>query len=120
MRGLFFFILAKIVFWLATIIGVVYSFRYIHTKKYWRNLDENLYQSAISEDQYGNIWLADILNDLCVKDGGHLYGDEDETVSEATGINERDETLTAFGIGFTRFLSKVLGNNHALESIDED
>jgi hypothetical protein len=120
MRGLFFFILSKVVFSITNLIGFVYSLRYLTTpKKFYKDLDRKLYQSAISEDQFGNIWLKEILNDTCIQVNGHRYGDEDQTVSEATGINERDKTLTSFGVGFTRFLSFVLGKNHALESIDE-
>ena len=82
-------------------------------------MDDALYKSAISVDQYANIWLGDILNDTCVLKGGHKYGDEDDTISDITGRNERDNTLTAFGLLFTKFLSLILGKNHSLESIDE-
>ena len=120
MRGLL-IVPSMVVFTLAKIIGFLYSLRYLFTKprQWFLDLNEKLYRSAISEDQYGNIWLKEILNDLCVKAGGHHYGDEDDTVSDITGRNERDGTLTTTGKWFTRALSAVLGKNHAIQSIDE-
>jgi hypothetical protein len=115
------FIASKIVFPIASIIGFVYSLRYIVSpRRFFLGLNDKVYRSAISNDQMANVWLKELLNDTCVKDGGHLYGDEDDTISDITGRNERDNKLTRFGWGFTKFLSKVLGANHSLESIDEN
>lgn len=115
------FIPASILFPLFSLVfGFAYSLRYIiKPKKFFRDLDDKLYRSAISKDQMANIWMREILNDFCITKDGHKYGDEDDTISDITGRNERDGHLTRFGWGFTRFLSLVLGDNHSIESIDE-
>lgn len=114
-----FYIPAKIVFLLCgLIIGIPYSLRYIYKKSFWVGLNDKIFKTALLYDHFANVWMKEILNDVLVKNGGHLYGDEDDTISDITGRNERDNYLTPFGVKFTRFLD-ILGKNHSLESIDE-
>lgn len=112
------YIPAKIVFTLTAVIGLVYSFRYVLTMRFWFDLGGKIYKTGLLYDQFANVWAAEILNDVNVQKGGHLYGHQDDTISDITGRNERDNSLTRFGWKFTRFLD-VLGKNHSIESIED-
>jgi len=88
------------------------------TIPFWNTLSEKIYKSATLFSHLGNVWMKELLNDVCVVSGGHQYGNEDDSISDITGRNLRDEKLTKTGIGLAKFLN-ILGTDHALESIDE-
>ena len=108
---------AAILFPIFGIIGGLYSLRYLFTKGFFKDLDDKLFRTALVFDQGANVWLKEVLNDHCIVEEGHKYGHQDNTISEITGLNERDNYLTKFGWGFTKFLSVFLGDNHAIKSI---
>lgn len=98
--------------------GIVYSMKDVLTIPFWNTLSEKIYKSATLFSQLGNVWMKELLNDVCVTKDGIPYGDEDDSISDITGRNQRDGTLTKTGIGLAKFLN-LLGKDHALESIDE-
>lgn len=120
------FIPSRILFPLFSFLfGFIYSLRYVYTDSFWKDLNMKMFKSALVYDQLANVWMKEILNDHCIQKDpfgspiGYPYGDEDDTISDVTGRNERDGTLTKFGWGFTKFLSFVFGKGHSIESIDE-
>ena len=118
MRNVLFFIAAKTFFPIFILMGIVYSMKDVLTIPFWNTLSEKIYKSATLFSQLGNVWMKELLNDVCVVSGGHQYGNEDDSISDITGRNLRDGTLTKTGIGLAKFLN-LLGKDHALESIDE-
>lgn len=80
-----------------------------HTNKYFL-------QMALSIDQFANVSLQTPLNLLMQKDG-HLFGDEDDTVSYCIAMNKQLETLTLFGKFWAWFLDFV-DTNHLQKAID--
>lgn len=118
MRNLLFFIAAKTFFPIFILMGIVYSMKDILTIAFWKTLSDKTYKSATLISQLGNVWMKEILNDVCITSEGTPYGDEDDSISDITGRNLRDKKLTKTGIGLAKFLD-ILGENHVLESIDE-
>ena len=98
--------------------GIVYSVKDIYNRFFWVTLNSKLYKSATLISHLGNVWMKELLNDVCVTKDGTPYGDEDDSISDITGRNQRDGTLTKTGIGLAKSLN-LLGKDHALESIDE-
>jgi hypothetical protein len=117
-RNVLFFIAAKTFFPIFILMGIVYSMKDVLTIPFWNTLSEKIYKSATLFSQLGNVWMKELLNDVCVTKDGTPYGDEDDSISDITGRNQRDGTLTKTGIGLAKFLN-LLGKDHALESIDE-
>ena len=52
-------------------------------------------------------------------DGGYQHGNINETISSVLGKNQRDETLTKFGMLITKILDRM-DENHCKESINEN
>lgn len=100
------------------VFGFIYSLRYIFTKRFWNNLRRKIFYTGELWDMAANVWACEIGNDFFISESNNEYGDRDDTISDITGRNERDNTLTPFGVKFTRFLD-VLGKNHSIESIEE-
>ena len=118
MRNLAFLLLAKTFFPVFILMGIVYSMKDILTIAFWKTLSDKTYKSATLISQLGNVWMKELLNDVCITSEGTPYGDEDDSISDITGRNLRDGTLTKTGIGLAKSLN-LLGKDHALESIDE-
>lgn len=118
MRNVLFFIAAKIFFPMFILMGVVYSLKDVLTIPFWNTLSDKTYKSATLISQLGNVWMKELLNDVCITPEGTPYGDEDDSISDITGRNLRDKKLTKTGIGLAKFLN-ILGKDHALKSIDE-
>ena len=116
-------ILSFVVFTIYGTFGVIYAnCKYILSGDwkglyyYWEGI---FYKLAVSFDQIGNILTGELNNDYLITHDGHLYGDEDETVSEATGINEINDTLTDAGKRFNAMLTFILGVGHARNSVEK-
>jgi hypothetical protein len=103
-------------------LGILYTFakcwKFYGFKGACRCVAFVLRRATIGIDQTGNVVLGDFFNDYAKTKDGHPYGDVDETISSATGKNERDGTLTRFGRFFTSVLS-VFEYNHAIKWIEE-
>lgn len=52
---------------------------------------------ALSIDQLGNVVLSNLMNDTLIKENGHKFGNEDETISKVLGINKYYGKLTKLG-----------------------
>lgn len=87
------------------------------TKTY--HLSKYLRKVAISDDQKGNVIMGPLFNDTLITEDGHEYGNEDETISSATGRNVLKETLTTLGKRINAILS-VFEEDHSVLSIEED
>lgn len=79
-----------------------------------------MYSVAYCIDMLGNVLLQVPMNLLFVKMEGYSYGYVGETISSATGKNEKEGTLTREGRWFTAFLSLCFGKNHAINSIQNN
>lgn len=117
------FLFALTLFIILGAIGTVYTF-----VKSWRRhgfvgsthcLAQVFRSMTVGIDQTGNVALADFMNSHAIVKEGYQYGNVDETISSATGKNERDGTLTRFGRFFTSVLS-LFEYNHAVKWIEED
>jgi len=117
LEGMAWLLLSRIVFIPLSVIGGFYT-AFSNIREAWYAIGTRMYKSAVSIDQYANIWVGDVLNKVMITEEGYQYGDEDDTISDITGRNERDGTLTKAGQRFTKILN-ILGKDHSLESIDE-
>lgn len=57
-------------------------------------------------DQFGNVCNKETLRILLTKRDGHLFGDEDDTVSYVIGRNKYKKKLTWFGRRIEAILNK--------------
>ena len=72
---------------------------------------------AVSVDQAGNTFCAELFNDALIDPRGHPFGDPDETISSVLGKNKQANSLTWLGKGLAWFLD-VLDPNHVTKSIE--
>ena len=110
MKGLILFFVALIPTVVLTVVYLPFTIVYhILTLKLVTGLKrsgEYFYQMALSIDQFANVSLQTPLNLLMHKDG-HLFGDEDDTVSYCIAMNSNIGTLTKFGKFWAWFLNFV-------------
>lgn len=85
----------------------------------FRYINAVFMKGARALDIYGNVAYASMLNDLFLKRGGHHYGDENETVSSATGKNWVTGNLTFLGKGLAGTLN-MIDNDHCWKYIEGD
>lgn len=83
-----------------------------------KRVDQIMKSCAIAVDQMGNVFMQEVFNDLLIKKGGHLFGNEDETISSVLGKNKASKTLTLLGRAISWFLDKI-DPNHVEKSIEE-
>lgn len=119
-------------------IGFIYAFIRIMTKTCiktaFKNLSNYLFVIAISIDQKGNVIMAELFNDILIRNkyklnsfnptkyntiSKHLFGNEDETISSVLGKNSIKGTLTTTGKVLNWILSAI-EPNHSIKSIEED
>ena len=119
--GLILLIVSIILVGLVTAMSMVFTpIYYIATFK-WKSGGKQLFKwfglMALSLDQFGNVSCSKVLDITMVKKGGHLCGEEDDTVSFVLAINKRRGTLTMFG----RFIGSILDlldKNHLEKAIE--
>ena len=83
----------------------------------FRRIGDYFLLVAVSVDQAGNTFCAELFNDVMIAPSGHPFGDPDETISSVLGKNKRDNTLTGFGRGLS-WLLDALDPNHVTKSIE--
>lgn len=81
------------------------------------HLSQYIRKVAIADDQKGNVVIGPLLNDSLITKDGYQYGDEDETISSATGKNVVKETQTVLGKKFNLIL-ELFEEGHSVNSIE--
>jgi hypothetical protein len=71
--------------------------------------------TAIDIDKFGNRNLRTLWNLTLRKEGGHDFGDINETISEALGINKKMGTITKAGCVLCKILN-IFDKNHCEKS----
>lgn len=85
--------------------------------KAFKEIDDDFYNVALSNDQKGNVVYKHLFNAILIKkDSIHKFGHEDETVSSVLGKNQLSNTLTNTGKILVWVLDK-LDKNHSINSI---
>ena len=80
--------------------------------------NQYFYETAIDLDKFGNRNFRTFLNVTMRKKGGYKFGNVGETISSALGKNQRDKTLSWFGI-IICFILDTFDNKHCEKSINE-
>jgi hypothetical protein len=105
--------------------GVIYPIAFLYSvvltliKSGWHSLDKYLFRCALATDQHANSFLAKLFNDVMIKQGGHKFGNPDETISSVLGKNKLMGKLSYFG-KVLDFILHLLDNNHSIKSIEHD
>ena len=118
MVNLILVILAKLLYLVFEPISFVYV-NFFKKKFNWRRLSGYFRDEAVAIDRFGNSQYRSLFNDWFVADGGYQHGNINETISSVLGKNQRDETLTKFGMLITKILNRM-DENHCKESINEN
>lgn len=121
--GTILFILSAILSLVLYPLGFVYSVIRLSIgvsfKALLKRVDQILFSTAIAIDQLGNVFMQEVFNDLLIHEGGHKFGNEDETISSVLGKNHKADTLTWAGAGLSWILGKI-DPNHVDKSIEEE
>lgn len=103
------------------VVGFVYAmivyFWSLKIRKYWNKIGQYFFTCAIAIDQAGNVFCSELFNDILIRKDGHLFGDEDETISSVLGKNKIKGTLTYSGKMLDALLN-IIDNNHSIDSIE--
>ena len=91
----------------------------IKKKFTWKRLNGYFREQAIAIDRFGNSQYRSLFNAWFIKEKGYQHGNINETISSVLGKNQRDETLTKFGMLITKILGRM-DENHCLKSINEN
>ncbi len=119
MIGLILFILSNVLACLIYPIGFLYSVGLTIFKSGYKTLDDYLFNCAYATDQHANVFLAKLFNDIMIKQGGHKFGNPDETISSVLGKNKLMGKLSLFGKCLD-YILHLLDNNHSIKSIEND
>ncbi len=68
-------------------------------------------------DCLGALLLQVPLNLFFVKKNGYKYGQNYESISEGTGMNQILGTATAAGVVFRKFIDFLFGKGHCINSV---
>jgi hypothetical protein len=103
------FLIAIVLFIILTPLGLLFSLitrLFVWRFKGWRKkLGEYFYICALSIDQTGNVFCADLLDAALIhKDAEFKFGNPDQTISAVLGYNQYHKTLTGAG----KLLVKIL------------
>ena len=111
-------ILAKLLYLAIEPINFIYVIL-IKKKFTWKRLNGYFREEAVEIDRFGNSQYRSLFNTWFVADGGYKHGNINETISSVLGKNQRDETLTKFGMLITKILYRM-DENHCKKSINEN
>ena len=118
MGNLILVILAKLLYLVFEPISFVYV-NFFKKKFNWRRLSGYFRDEAVAIDRFGNSQYRSLFNTWFVKENGYKHGNINETISSVLGKNQRDETLTKFGMLITKILDRM-DENHCKDSINEN
>ena len=91
----------------------------IKKKFTWKRLNRYFRNEALAIDRFGNSQYKSLFNAWFIKEKGYKHGNINETISSVLGKNQRDETLTKFGMLITKILDRM-DENHCKKSINEN
>ena len=111
-------ILAKLLYLTVEPINFFYVI-FVKKKFYWKRLNGYFREEAVAIDRFGNYQYHSLFNTWFVKENGYKHGNINETISSVLGKNQRDETLTKFGMLITKILDRM-DENHCKKSINEN
>ena len=111
-------ILAKVLYLTVEPINFIYVI-FVKKKFTWKRLNGYFREEALAIDRFGNSQYRSLFNSWFVKEKGYQHGNINETISSVLGKNQRDETLTKFGMLITKILDRM-DENHCKESINEN
>lgn len=110
--GILLYLIATILWIILTPINwVIVAIKHGLSNKYFT-------ETAVDLDKFGNRNFRAFLNASMRVSGGYEFGDVGETISSALGKNQRDKTLSWFGIGITKILD-TLEKEHCKKSIND-
>ena len=111
-------ILAKLLYLAVEPINFIYVIL-IKKKFTWKRLNRYFRNEALAIDRFRNSQYRSLFNAWFVKEKGYQHGNINETISSVLGKNQRDETLTKFGMLITKILDRM-DENHCKKSINEN
>lgn len=111
-------ILAKLLYLVVEPINFIYVIL-IKKKFTWKRLNRYFRNEALAIDRFGNSQYKSLFNAWFIKEKGYKHGNINETISSVLGKNQRDETLTKFGMLITKILDRM-DENHCKKSINEN
>ena len=111
-------ILAKVLYLVVEPINFIYVIL-IKKKFTWKRLDGYFRNESLAIDRFGNSQYRSLFNAWFVAEKGYKHGNINETISSVLGKNQRDDTLTKFGMLITKILDRM-DENHCKESINEN
>ena len=91
----------------------------IKKKFTWKRLNRYFRNESLAIDRFGNSQYKSLFNAWFIKEKGYKHGNINETISSVLGKNQRDETLTKFGMLITKILDRM-DENHCKKSINEN
>ena len=111
-------ILAKVLYLTVEPINFIYVI-FVKKKFTCKRLNGYFREEAVAIDRFGNSQYRSLFNTWFVKENGYKHGNINETISSVLGKNQRDDTLTKFGMLITKILDRM-DENHCKESINEN
>ena len=104
------------------IIGVVWAIAALSFKARIKDalhrIGDYFWLVAISLDQAGNTFCAELFNDTLIDPRGHRFGDPDETISSVLGKNKQADALTWLGKSLAWILNAI-DPNHITKAIEK-
>tara|TARA_R110002051_G_C8410243_1_gene450012 strand:- start:233 stop:520 length:288 start_codon:yes stop_codon:yes gene_type:complete len=94
-------------------------FKEINSHGFFKVLDRYFLHTAEDIDRFANRNFRTLWNLVLRTKQGYEFGNVNETISSALGKNQRDETLSFFGLILCRILD-ALDKNHCKKSINEN
>jgi hypothetical protein len=121
--GIILFIASLILTVIAAPVGLIYDIVKlcigVNLKGFYKRINSLFMTMAVSVDQFGNVVMSEMFNDILIYPTGYKFGKEDETISSVLGKNKLKNTLTETGSWLANFLDK-LDPNHSINSIEAD
>lgn len=100
-KGLLIYAIVTILIVIFTPLGFIYtSLKNILTFKLitWLSHIQNYFLVLIvALDQYANVMMSELFNDIMLKGKGHLFGYPDDTIGHVVRKNGKKDNLTLFG-----------------------
>lgn len=111
-------ILAIIAGGLSLIFTPLYFIARFDFQKGLDHMGEWMSKIALSIDQLGNVFGGSMFQLLFIRRGGHLFGNEDDTISYVLARNHYKGKLNFFG-KFVRLILELIDPGHLRESIQK-
>ena len=97
---------------------IVVVIKYSNKHGFVKTINGYFLQTATDIDKFGNRNMRTLLNVTLITSEGYQFGQWDETISSALGVNQRDSTLTKTGKAICWILD-TLDKDHCKKSIEE-